>query len=110
MTRNLTILGFVALSACAVPIPDLRGTPTPAVAPAPEVVAPVTPLSAKERFVSLAEVNGCVVNADNSADILTGATLSQEDLARILSELQAEGRGRVAPDGQSFIVTAGACA
>ncbi|PUB19073.1 hypothetical protein DFP92_101664 [Yoonia sediminilitoris] len=56
------------------------------------------------------EANGCEVNASNSAVILAGATLSQQDLARILQELKDEGRGSVAPDGTGFRVNTGACA
>ena len=102
MIRTATILPILALSACVstVSVP----------ATAPEAVAPVTPNSAKARFVAAAEANGCVVNEATSPAILAGATLSVEDLARIMTELRAEGRGEIAADGRSFLVTTGACA
>jgi hypothetical protein len=108
MIRKLTLLSFIAVSACAVPIPMTAPAPVPAPEP---IVAPVAnPQSAKERFVQAASLNGCEVNETNSSLILAGATLSVEDLARVMSELKAEGRGAVAPDGKSFRVTSGACA
>jgi hypothetical protein len=106
MIRKLTALSFVALSACAMPI----AVPAPSVAPAPAPAPMVNPQSAKERFVAAAEANGCVVNQQTAGAILAVATLSQEDLARVMTELKAEGRGEIAPDGQSFIVTTGGCA
>ncbi len=102
MIRAATILPILALSACA--------TAVPVSAPAPEAAAPATPNSAKARFVAAAEANGCVVNEATSPAILAGATLSVEDLARIMTELRAEGRGEIAADGRSFRVTTGACA
>jgi hypothetical protein len=106
MFRKLTVLCFVALSACSLTIPDFR--PAPVVVPQPP--APAIPQSATQRFIATAASNGCEVNSTNSAAILAGATLSVDDLARIMSEMKADGRGRIAPDGSSFLVTTGACA
>lgn len=106
MIRKLTLLSFVAVAACAVPIPVQTPVPAPVIAPQP---API-PGSAKERFVQAAEANGCEVNKQNSAAILTDATLSVDDLARIMTELKTEGRGEIAADGQSFRITTGVCA
>lgn len=104
MIRKLTVLAFVTVSACAVPIVIPR--------PAPAPIAPpiVNPQSATERFVRAAAANGCEVNEQNSAQIMAGATLSVEDLARVMTELKAGGGGRIAADGKSFRVTTGACA
>lgn len=103
--KGLTVLGCVTLAACAAPMPGMA--PAPA---APEAAAPATPQTAKERFVVAAEANGCVVNESTAPAILSGATLSAQDLARIMDELRTEGRGEISPDGQSFRVTSGACA
>jgi hypothetical protein len=75
-------------------------------------VAPVVaaPLSAKERFVATTAANGCELNSTNSSVIMAGATVSVEDLARIMTELRAEGRGEIAADGTSFRLTTGLCA
>jgi len=110
MFRKLTLCCFVALSACSLTIPDFRAGPvfTPQ-APAP-MPAPVIPRSATERFIATAASNGCEVNQTNSAAILAGATLSRDDLARIMTELKADGRGQIAADGASFRVMTGACA
>ena len=99
----LTAAGLT-LTACAVPMT------MPAPDPAPEVMAPAAPMSAKSRFVAAAEANGCLVNAETAPAIMSDATLSQQDLARIMTELRAEGQGVIAADGQSFRVTTGACA
>ena len=110
--RRFTIpMTLIALAACDMPVPDMRPSAPVAAAPAAiEAPAPVaTPMSAKERFVSAAVANGCVVNESNSATILAGATLSVEDLARIMSELKAEGRGEIAADGRSFRITSDGC-
>lgn len=106
MIRKLCVLGFVAASACAMPVtmPVLNRTPAPAPAPV------VNPQSATERFVRATEANGCEVNQMNSGAILARATLSVEDMARIMTELKADGRGDVAADGRSFRLTTGACA
>jgi hypothetical protein len=106
MFRKLTVLCFVALSACSLTIPDFR----PAAAVAPQPPAPAIPRSATERFIASAASNGCEVNQTNSAAILADATLSVDDLARIMTEMRADGRGRIADNGSSFLVTTGACA
>ncbi len=108
MFRKLTLLCFVALSACSLTIPDFR--PGPMVAPLAPAPAPAIPRSATERFIATAASNGCEVNQTNSAAILAGATLSRDDLARIMTELKADGRGQIAADGASFRVMTGACA
>lgn len=106
MLRKIVALSFLVLSACATSFPVPQSS-----APVSDLPPPVaTPQSAKERFVRATELNGCEVNQGNSAAILAGATLSVEDLARIMSELKAEGRGEVAADGTSFRLTSGACA
>ncbi|SFS06682.1 hypothetical protein [Yoonia litorea] len=109
MRYALIPLSFVALSACSLEIPDFRNgmEAAPAAVEVPEV--PVAPQSAKERFVSAAVANGCVVDETNSATILAGATLTVEDLARIMTELKNEGRGEIAADGQSFRVISDGC-
>jgi hypothetical protein len=110
MKRYLIGLSFVTLSACSggmFQIPDFR--PSAAPQPAPVVAPIVNPRSAKERFVTTVEQNGCVVNQSNSATILADATLSREDLARIMTELRAEGRGQIAADQQSFELISANC-
>ena len=111
MRRYFIPMTLIALAGCDMPVPDMRPAQTTAAA-APVVAAPApvaTPMSAKERFVSAAVANGCEVNEANSATILAGATLSVEDLARIMSELKAEGRGEIAADGRSFRITSDGC-
>ena len=102
MIRHLTLASCLALSACAVPIV----VPLPAPTPDPEPIE--APQSAKERFASSVAANGCALTAANSDLIMAEAVLSREDLARVMTELQAEGRGEI--DGQAFRITSGACA
>jgi hypothetical protein len=68
------------------------------------------PQSAEARFITAAAANGCVVNETTSPAILNQAILSVDDLARVMTEMRAQGRGNIAADGQSFRVTSGACA
>lgn len=108
MIRYVAPIAFVGLSACVVPIPTVTPTPAPEPVAIPEPTP--NPGSAKERFVAAAVANGCVVDETTAPAILAGATLSQEELARILTELQTEGAGQIAADGRGFEVTTGACA
>lgn len=102
MIRHLTLVSCLALSACAVPIV----VPVPAPTPDPEPIE--APLSAKERFVTSVAANGCTLTSNNTDLVMADAVLSREDLARVMTELRAEGRGEI--DGQSFRVTSGVCA
>ncbi|WP_375255513.1 hypothetical protein [Yoonia sp.] len=113
MTRVFSGVLLLVVAGCTVAIPDFRGgfdgfdgfQPAPE---APQAIA--VPQSAKERFIATTAANGCQVNSANSALILEAATLSREDLARVMTELRAEGRGRIADDGTSFLLTTGECA
>ncbi len=96
----------LALAGCSLEIPDFRKAP----AVTPQPVNPVAlPQSAKSRFITTVAANGCEVNSSNSAQIMEAATLSVEDLARIMTELKADGQGRIADDGAAFRLTTGAC-
>ncbi len=111
MIRHLPLVAvaaLVGLSACTVPVrvPAPRPAPIPEPMPAPVV----NPQSAKERFVTAVEANGCTFNSGNSDAILAAATLSEGDLGGILTELRAEGRGSIAPGGQGFQLSTGVCA
>ncbi|WP_342075259.1 hypothetical protein [Yoonia sp. SS1-5] len=110
MMRKLPLVAFGVVAACTVP--DLR--PLPAPPPAPPVIQPApvpieNPQSAKQRFLRAAAANGCEVNAQTTPTILASATLSQDDLARVLQDLRNEGGVDLVP-GQGFRVTSGACA
>ncbi|WP_322892726.1 MULTISPECIES: hypothetical protein [unclassified Yoonia] len=111
MIRILPIVALVALSACAYPI----GMPAPSAPSAPVVIAPPTPApsvnpgSSKDRFIAAVTANGCELTPTNTSAVLASATLSQQDLARIMTELRTEGRGEIGPDGRSFRITSGAC-
>ncbi len=104
MKRFLTLAAFLGATACAVPIILPLPLPAPEPAPAPMDV----PQSAKARFVSSVEANGCSLTGANTDVIMADAVLSREDLARVMTELRSEGRGEI--DGQAFRLTSGACA
>ncbi len=110
MIRHLPLVAFAAMSACAVPIGVRVPAPAPLPVPAPEPAPVIIPSSAKERFVSAVEANGCTFNSANSDTILAAATLSEGDLGGILTELRSEGRGSIAPDGKGFRLNTGVCA
>lgn len=84
--------------------------PTPTVTVAPPPPPPtINPGSAKDRFIAAVTANGCELTTANTQTVLASATLSQQDMARIMTELRAEGRGEIGADGRSFRVTTGAC-
>jgi hypothetical protein len=104
MKRYLTLAAFLGATACAVPI--IIPLPLP---PAEQEPAPTAmPQSAKARFVSSVEANGCALTSANTDLIMADAVLSREDLARVMTELRADGQGAI--DGQAFRLTTGACA
>ena len=110
MKRLMTGLSLVALAACTGEMPDFRSGMSPEPEPAPVAAAPmVNPMSAKERFVTVVEQNGCVMNESNAALVLSEATLSADDLSRVMTELKAEGRGQVAADQRSFEIVSANC-
>lgn len=110
MIRQLSLVAFVGLSACAYPIAMPAPAPRPVATVAPAPLPPVAnPGSAKDRFIAAVTANGCELTTANTQTVLASATLSQQDMARIMTELRAEGRGEIGADGRSFRVTTGAC-
>jgi len=99
---------LLALSACSMEIPDFRGGADADAEPA-AMDTPADPISAKERFVAAAEANGCSLNADNVATVMSEAQLSAGDLENIMLALVAEGRATPAGDA-AFTITTPACA
>ena len=83
------------------------GSDSADVAPAAMEPAPMAQATAKERFVTAAEGQGCVVSADTIAAIMTDATISQSELGAIVTELEAEGRAVVEGDAAVRIVSDG---
>lgn len=110
MIRQLSLVAFVGLSACAYPIAMPAPAPRPVASVAPPPLPPVVnPGSSKDRFIAAVAANGCELTTANTQAVLASATLSQQDMARIMTELRAEGRGEIGADGRSFRVTTGAC-
>jgi hypothetical protein len=110
MKRALMLVPLLTLAACAYPMGGPAPQPMPAAVVAPPPPPPVVnPGSARERFLAAAAANGCEVNSANTSAILAAATLSQPDMARVMTELRSEGGGEIAPDGRSFRVTTGRC-
>lgn len=108
MIRQLPLIAFVALSACAYPM--MPPAPFPTTTIAPQAAPPaVNPGSSKDRFIAAVTANGCELTSANTQTVLASATLSQQDMARIMTELRAEGRGEIGSDGRSFRNTTGAC-
>ncbi|MFA8443809.1 hypothetical protein [Yoonia sp.] len=104
MKRFLILAAFLGATACAVPIVLPLPLPVPEAEPEPMDV----PQSAKARFVSSVEANGCSLTSANTDVIMSDAVLSREDLARVMTDLRSEGRAEI--DGQAFRLTSGACA
>ena len=99
------LAGLVAVAGCDVidirpMLPNVQ--PTPAVAPAP-MAAPV--LTARERLVRAIEGQGCELNRTNVGAVLTDATISADELERLIPQLQAEGRVAVKDSGAIRVVS-----
>ena len=113
MTRLLALLPLVALTACAdFSMPDFRGggasapaTDLPATQTAVVAPAPVMQATAKERLVAALEGQGCRLNTDTVAAVVTTAGISQPELVQLIPELQAEGRAEVAGDGEIRLIS-----
>ena len=106
--RHLILpIALVAVAGCDMAVPDLRPSAdsAPVTAAAP---VPAQPVSAKERFVSAAEANGCVLNADNVSAVMAEAQLSAGDLENILPSLVDEGRATLG-ENDSFRLTTANC-
>lgn len=104
MIRFAILPAFIAVSACTSGIPAGLGN-APSVAPAPEVVQ----LTAEQRLVNAAEANGCVINPSTIGPIMAQASISQDDVVRIVPQLAAAGRATV--DGDATVrLTGGNCA
>lgn len=108
MIRQLPLIAFFALLACAYPM--MPPAPFPTTTIAPQAAPPaVNPGSSKDRFIAAVTANGCELTSANTQTVLASATLSRQDMARIMTELRAEGRGEIGSDGRSFRITTGAC-
>ncbi len=108
MIRKLPLLAVFLVTACAVPI--ILPVPTQMPSPTSQTAPVESPRSAKERFVSSVEANGCALTSRNTDLIMVEAILSREDMARVMTDLRAEGRGVIGADGQSFQLVSGRCA
>ena len=101
----LALTVTAALSACSPGVPSMIGT-----MPAdPMDRAPVTPqpalLTAKERLVAGIEANGCELNMNNVSNVLTDATISQQELVSLTPQLEAEGRVEVSGSGAIRVIS-----
>ena len=105
MVRFIALASFVGLSACVAPIPV--PAPAPGTDPAAAPVPAPNPMSAKERFVSAVEANGCTMTASNLPTILDQATVGPNELESIIIALTME--GRAAPAGANIRVITDRC-
>ncbi|RYH03278.1 hypothetical protein EU805_06030 [Salipiger sp. IMCC34102] len=99
MKRILTPLALIGVTACSPGIPSLGNNmpadPMEQSAPTPQP----TLLTAKERLVRGIEDNGCALTTENVSDVLTDATISQQELLSLTPQLEAEGRVEVSGSG-----------
>ena len=110
MSRYFPIVALTLLAGCVTPIAVRTPPPPPApIVPPPSPDVEVIPGSAKERFLAAASANGCSVTSANREAVLASATLSRDDLARVVQELRNEGGAEIVP-GEGIIVTSGPCA
>ncbi|MEJ6397928.1 hypothetical protein [Yoonia sp. 208BN28-4] len=96
MTRFVSALALIAVAACG-EVSLVSDTPS-----APATVQ----LSAKERFIRAVEGQGCVLSADNVGAILSRASITPDDMRRIVPELEAAGQAEVASDGEIRVLSA----
>ncbi|SEM83256.1 hypothetical protein SAMN04488003_10578 [Loktanella fryxellensis] len=108
ITRILVVGLALTVAACA-PVGDANGIsrlgnnlpadPMPRATPQPAL------LTAKERLVGAIEANDCALTAGNVGNVLTQATISREELAGIVPELQAEGRVEASDNGTIRVIS-----
>ena len=72
------------------------------VAPAAAAQAPVAPA---DRLVAAIEAQGCAITADNVAQVLLRANLTQQQLLELGPQLTAQGRAEVTDDGTIRVLT-----
>jgi hypothetical protein len=90
-------LGLCGVIAACSSMPDLRQS----------VPAKTTQLSAKERFIQAVEKQDCVISVENIGDVLVAASISADDMRRIVPELEAAGEAEVANNGVIRILSEG---
>lgn len=110
--RSVGLAMLVALAGCSAPFDFGAQSPqSPQAGGGARELVPSpyqTPQTAKERFAQAVVANGCVFSQGNTDTIMTQAVVSREDLARVMTELRAEGRGEIV--GGGFRIIDGACA
>ncbi|WPY95743.1 hypothetical protein T8T21_06370 [Limimaricola variabilis] len=74
------------------------GSVSPAAARAPQA-APA------DRLVAAIEAQGCAITADNVAQVLLKANLTQQQLLELGPQLTAQGRAEVTDDGTIRVLT-----
>jgi len=111
MKRFALIPAFAALAACegGFDIPDFRPSGSEPAASSPAAAQPApTVLTAKERLVAATEANGCIINITTIATIMSAATIGNDELPGLVTELENE--GRIAPEGEDGLrLTTPAC-
>jgi hypothetical protein len=99
------VVGLFAVSACdgGFQMPDFRGDQAagPGALDTAPIDTPTIQPTAKERLVASLEGQGCVLNQTNVATVLTNASINQDELVQLVSELKAE--GRVQSEGDSAV-------
>ncbi len=91
----LAVALSMVLGGCAPMLPYLGGEPIAAGATA----TPPPPASPRERLVTAIEENGCLLTADNAANIQLRANLSREELASIIQDLRTDHQVEAAAPG-----------
>lgn len=85
----------VALGGCAPMLPYLDGGPVAGAAPV-DTAPPATP---RERLINAIEANGCLLTADNAANIQMRANLGRDELTALVQELREAGQVEAAAQG-----------
>lgn len=81
-TVSFLVLGTLALTACAQPLP----------APAPQPVSAAVVAAPVDRLVAAIEAEGCVLSTGNSGAVQLRANLRRDDLRQLVPQLASEGR------------------
>lgn len=107
MKKLFAIPALALLSACAdgVNMPDFRGGGSGDTGGAAmtddTAMAPMQPMVATERLIAAAESNGCVINQSTIVPIMQQAAIGTDELAGVVSQLEAD--GRAVPDGETAV-------
>ncbi|WP_282024717.1 hypothetical protein [Limimaricola cinnabarinus] len=106
MRMTVALLGLGALGACTAGAQIGNLGAQGRVGSVASASAPAAPRPPAERLIAAIEAQGCAITADNVAQVLLKANLTQQQLLELGPQLTAQGRAEVTDDGTIRVLTA----